>query len=146
MLTENGVRVDYEAVAELLRRADVLTIGFTLFPARLLIDARTNATEGPLVAIVGPVASVEERYLWLGKHRGSFGAPEAFSFFVWPKTVHSLASGDVLAPLRERLDAVSRDAGGVLRETLGRLQVLEDEAVAAAVKGVEPWQTLWQRQ
>lgn len=145
MLTENGLQVDLEAVNELLERADVLTVGFQLFPARLLIDTRTNDSEGPLVAIVGPVQTVQERYLWLGKHRGGFGAPEAFSFFVWPHTVHSLAVRDILAPLRARLERVSNQAGDALAESLQRLQRMETEAMRAAIRGEEPWQTVWQR-
>jgi len=145
MLTENGIAVDYEALGELLRRADVLTIGFTLFPARLLVDTRTNDADGPLVAIVGPVATVQERYLWLGKHRGGFGAPEAFSFFVWPHTVKSLVAGDALAPLRERLATASDDAEAALAEMLEQIQRMEDEAIVAAVKGDEPWKTVWRR-
>jgi hypothetical protein len=146
MLTENGIAVDYEALGELLRRVDVLTIGFTLFPARLLVDTRTNDTDGPLVAIVGPVATVQERYAWLGKHRGGFGAPEGFSFFVWPHTVKSLVAGNALAPLRERLAAASADAESALTEMLGQVRQMEDDAIAAAVKGDEPWKTVWQRQ
>ena len=145
MLTENGIAVDYERLGDLLRRADVLTIGFTLFPARLLVDTRTNDTDGPLVAMVGPVATVQERYLWLGQHRGGFGAPEAFSFFVWPHTVKSLVAGDALAPLRERLAAASSDAAASLTEMLGQFQRLEHEAIEAAVRGDEPWKTVWQR-
>ncbi len=145
MLTENGIAVDYEALADLLRRADVLTIGFTLFPARLLVDTRTNDTDGPLVAMVGPVATVQERYAWLGRHRGSFGAPEAFSFFVWPHTVRSLVARDALLPLRQRLAAASPDVDVALTEMLAQFQKLEDEAILAALKGGEPWQTVWQR-
>lgn len=145
MFTENGVTVDLDALNELLRKADVLTIGFAVFPARLLIDTRTSKTEGPLVAIVAPVTTVQERYLWLGKHRGNFGAPEAFSFFIWPHPVRSLASRDILRPLIDRLEQASGEAGVVLAESLRRLQEMEDEAIRAAIRGEEPWKTVWQR-
>ena len=56
------------------------------------------------------MASVQERYLWLGQHRGTFGAPEAFSFFVWPQSIESLMESSVLAPLRARLTPVAREA------------------------------------
>jgi len=142
MRTENGIEVDHDALAELLRRADVLTIGFTLFPHRLLVDLRTNATDGQLVAIVEPVASVQERYLWLGRHRGSFGAPEAFSFFAWPQTVRGLAQRRILAPLEARLDPGARRQ---LASALDELLAMEETAMRRAVTGAPEWHTLWDR-
>ncbi|MBI5949144.1 MAG: hypothetical protein HY875_13470 [Chloroflexi bacterium] len=143
MLTENGLEVDMAALEDVLQRADVLTIGFALFAERLLIDTRTREGEGPLVAVVGPVQTVQERYLWLGQHRGNFGAPEAFSFFVWPKTVRTLIDTDVLATMRARLAAVSPEGESALRDVLDRFAALEREAMRAAVVGDEPWRTVW---
>ena len=57
--TKNGPQVDLEAVGEVLRRADVITIGFTAFPERLLVDTRSNESAGPMAAVVEPVASVQ---------------------------------------------------------------------------------------
>lgn len=142
MRTENGIEVDHEALAELLRRADVLTIGFTLFPHRLLVDLRTNATDGQLATIVEPVASVQERYLWLGRHRGSFGAPEGFSFFAWPQTVRGLVERRILAPLQARLEGNAR---AQLESVLSDLLALEETAMRRAVTGAPEWPTLWDR-
>ena len=145
MLTENGMDIDLEAVASVLRQADVLTIGFTTFAERLLVDTRFNATIGPMTATAEPVATVQERYLWLGRHRGTFGAPKAFSFFVWPMTVRSLVEGDVLAPMRERLAAVSDSAAADFDRKLQEFLAFEREALRGAVRGDERWQTLWER-
>ena len=124
MLTENGFNLDLDAVREVFTKADLITVGFASFPERLLIDPRTLPDEGPLVAIVAPVASVQERYLWLGKHRSSFGAPEA------------------LAPLGARLDAPAREA---LDEALQVALELERLAMLEAVKGSERWPAIWER-
>lgn len=145
MLTENGLEVDIEAVNDLLRRADVLAIGFTLFPERLLIDTRTSDDEGPLVAIVAPVATVQERYLWLGKHRGNFGAPEAFSFFTWPHTVRGMRERDILAPLGRRLTEVSNDGNEMLDQALAKLAELEQGAIREAIRGGETWRAVWEK-
>lgn len=145
MFTDNGLGIDREALDEVLRKADVLTIGFVAFPERLLIDARSNQWEGPLVAVAEPVASVQERYLWLGQHRGSFGVPEAFSFFIWPHSVRTLVESGVLAPLRERLAAVSTGSNDALDATLARFLDLEQEAWRGAIRGDEHWGTVWQR-
>ncbi len=141
MRGENGIQVDFNALEEVLRRADVLTIGFTLFPERLLVDLRMSAAEEQFAGIVEPVASVQDRYLWLGQNRGTFGAPEAFSFFVWPWTVQSLAGGDVLRTLRDRFaPAGLRQFEDALRRALE----LETRAILDAVKGEQTWPAIWE--
>jgi hypothetical protein len=142
MRSENGTKVDLEALNDLLRRTDVLTIGFTLFRERILVDTRTNDRQGQLVTMAEPVGSVQERYLWLGRHRGAFGAPEAFSFFVWPHTVRDLLDRNILAELVARLDA---DAAEQLTLALDEAASLERQAIAAAVRGDESYPALWQR-
>ncbi len=142
MLTENGIDVDVAALNELLQKADVLTIGFTLFPERILVDVRSSEQQGNLATMVEPVTSVQERYLWLGRHRGAFGAPQAFSFFVWPHTVKSLIARDLLAPLMARLDPdAARQLDTALREALR----LERAAMVKAVTGDESWPAIWAR-
>ncbi len=142
MRNENGLTVDREALDKLLSTADLITIGFTLFPERLLVDTRSNATDGQFAAMVEPVASVQERYLWLGKHRSSFGAPEGFAFFIWPHTVRHLIERDALAPLKARLDPQAREA---LDEALQVALELERLAMLEAVKGSERWPAIWER-
>ncbi len=144
MLTENGIGLDLAAVREVFEKADLITIGFATFPERLLIDPRTLPDEGPLVAIVAPVASVQERYLWLGKHRGNFPAPQGFSFFVWPNSVRWLMESGALEPLRARLAAVSNESDAALDNAIERLALCEQEAVHEAITGAEGWVTVWQ--
>ncbi len=146
MFAENGIEVDFEALNQVLQRADVLTIGFALFPQRLLVDTRVAGDEGPMVAIVEPVASVQGRFHWLGRRRPAFGAPQAFSFFVWPHTVRRLIEQDALATLRARLAVVSNDGAAMLGEALDTIAGLEREATIAAIRGREPWSTIWEAQ
>jgi hypothetical protein len=145
MLTENGIEVDMDALRQLLETADVLTIGFGAFAERLLIDTRTEGETGPLIAIVPPVASVQERYLWLGQHRGQFGVPKAFSFFFWPHSVRGLDDRAALEPLRQRLRAASRDGEEMLDNAIRTLRSLEYRAIASAISGGDGWGTLWAR-
>lgn len=147
MLTENGLMIDQEAVNELLEKADVLTIGFTLFPQRLLMDVRStvDGSVGPLVTLVDPVATVQERYLWLGRHRGMFGAPQGFSFFVWPHTVRHLVESDALRLMRQRLDTLPGNGAQQLEAALGQLVALEKDEFRRAVVGADHYRTLWQR-
>ena len=140
MFTENGIEIDPEHVNYVLNNADVLTIAFPLFSERLLFDTRTQGSEGPMVAIVEPVASVQERYHWLGQHRGGFGAPTAFSFFAWPHTIRSLVERDVLAPLRERLEADARES---LDAALAEALAAETTAIREMIRGSEAWPAVW---
>ena len=142
MRNENGLEVDREALDRLLSTADLITIGFTLFPERLLVDTRSNPTDGQFAAMVEPVASVQERYLWLGRHRSSFGAPEGFAFFIWPHTVRGLIERDGLRALKARLDPDAREK---LDEALQVALELERLAMLEAVKGSERWPTIWER-
>ncbi len=146
MLTENGFSIDFDAFNEILARGDVITIGFTAFAERLLIDVRTSSTEGPLVAWVDPVNTVQERYLWLGKHRGDFGTPEAFSFVVWPQSIRTMVERDALRILRTRLADASQEAAEALDQVIERLAEFEKELLKSAVRGdPQVWHTLWQR-
>ena len=67
MFTENGVLIDLEEVGKVVDTSDVFTIGFRMFPQRVIIDAREVGEVGPMVRVVEPVDSVEERFHWLGR-------------------------------------------------------------------------------
>jgi hypothetical protein len=142
MRSENGLAIDPEALGRVLTAADVLTIGFTLFPHRLLIDTRSNASTPQFAGMVEPVANMQERYLWLGQHRGSLGAPQAFSFFVWPHSVATLRQRDVLGPLLARLDNTTREYLDIALDQAARL---ERAGTIAAIRGDEAWPALWER-
>lgn len=146
MLTENGVQVDFEALEKILRGADVITVGFTFTAERLLIDTRVNEGAGPLVTPVAPVNTVQERYLWLGQHRPSFGAPRDFSFFVWPISVRTLVQTHALNTLVERLAALDVGSADALEESLALFAAAELESMRAAIRGDEPWATVWSAQ
>ena len=141
--SENGLQVDLEALRERLENADLIVIGFHAFPERLLLDARSSPSEGPLVAVVAPVSSVQERYAWLGKHRGAFGMPDDFTFAMWPHSIALIREDDVLAPMGERMAAVSNEADLAMSRALARLEVLERRSIREAVLGGPSWESLW---
>jgi hypothetical protein len=135
------MQIDRDALERLLSVSDLITIGFTLFPERLLVDTRSNATEGQFADMVEPVANVQERYMWLGKHRSGFGAPEGFAFFVWPHTVRGLIERDALAPLKRRL---TPEALADLEVAIATAAELERQAMIEAVRGSERWPAVWE--
>lgn len=142
MRNENGLDIDFDAIGRILTTADVITIGFSLFPHRLLIDTRSDAANPQFAGIVQPVANVQERYLWLGQHRGSLGAPTAFSFFIWPYSIAVLRDQNVLTPLLARFDPAARDALDTALDDAARL---ERAGTLAAIRGDDAWPALWER-
>ena len=146
MLTENGMDMDQNAFDQVMSQADVLTIGFMHLPWRLLIDTRFNDETGPMIRVVEPVSSVQERYLWLGRHRGMFGAPQGFSFFGWPHTIRGLWERDALRVMRDRLAAAPGDGVEQLDAALHKLSELENEEYRRLIRGEAHWKTLWEAQ
>ncbi|HCV00058.1 MAG: hypothetical protein CL897_00695 [Dehalococcoidia bacterium] len=141
--SENGLQIDLDQLREQMEQAELIVIGFPTFPERLLLDARSSPSEGPLVAVVAPVSSVQERYAWLGKHRSSFGMPDDFIFAMWPHSIALIRDHDVLEPMGARMAAVSNEADLAMSRAVARLEVLERRAIREAVLGGGAWETLW---
>jgi hypothetical protein len=147
MYTENGLVIDLDQVRRVVREADVFTIAFRLFSERLIVDTRSDAADDrsatPMVAIVDPVATVEERFFWLGQHRPSLGTPRNFMFFYWPHSVGYLVESGIWAAVRGRV--VSDDVEGssaTCNDALADLTARERRANVDAVRG-ERHHTLW---
>jgi hypothetical protein len=150
MHTENGLLVDLEQVRRVVSDADVFTVAFRLFPERLLIDARydQNDPEGPtgmpMVAIVDPVATVQERFFWLGQHRPSLGMPDNFQFFFWPHSVTYLEESGVWSHLRARMVATGfGGAADTCDDALSDLIARERAANAKAIRG-DGYHAVWE--
>lgn len=149
MYTENGLLVDISEIENIVENADVFAAAFRLFPERLLIDTRYDASdpEGacgmPMVAIVDPVTSVQERFFWLGQHRPSLGMPKQFMFFFWPHSVRYLEESGLWAKIRDRIVAsgfsgAAETCDAAMRDLIER----ERRATMEAIKG-DQYQTLW---
>ena len=145
MRSDNGLLVDLGEVLRAVEEADVFVVGFSNMSERLLVDARCDSRTGPLVRVVEPMASVEERLLWLGHERGEFGQPQAFTFVLWPHSVPFLVESGIWQRIRRRTQA-GRYAGSARQcdATLEDLLALERYASNAAVRG-EGFVTLWPR-
>ena len=147
MYTENGLVVDLAQVRHVISDADVFAVAFRLFPERLLVDTRSNPDDErcatPMVAIVDPVGTIEERFFWLGQHRPSLGSPQNFNFFFWPHSVAYLAESGIWAAVRGRV--VSEDVRGsseTCNAALEDLMARERQANVDAVRG-DRHHTLW---
>lgn len=142
MFTENGVLIDLEELRRVVEECDVFTVGFRLFPERMIVDTRQTDEVGPMVEVVEPVNTVEERFFWLGKRRPEFSVPERFTFFIWPHSIRYFEESGVAEMIRRRLYPIEPEGGSEMAESLARLHDLENRAVADAITG-RNCHTIW---
>ena len=143
MYTENGLMVNLSEVEKVVDQCDVFTVVFRMFPERLLVDTRFTAEEGPLVALVDPVASVEERFYWLGQERPRFGPPERFMFFPWPHSIVFFGQCGIAEHIRRRCEASGwAEAVAMFEKVMADLKEKEQQVTLAAIKG-ENFHTIW---
>lgn len=145
MAAEHGVLINTTEVKEVVANADVFAIGFPLFPERLLVDTRSDATTPPTARLVEPVASVQERFFWLGQHRPSLGMPQRFMFFFWPHSVAYLQESGVRETIRRRFFSDETGGPGLadLDRALEELETKERDVYLGAIRGDERHKTIW---
>lgn len=143
MYSENGVLVDFDEVIKLIENADVFAVGFSSFSERLLVDARSNDNETPLVQVVQAKNSAQERIRWLNRRRPSLGQPQTFSFVSWPHSPAFLLESGMWDLIRDRVGSIAdpnveTQCGIALR----RLENLDREAMIDLIQG-DKCMTLW---
>ena len=136
--------VDLDEVRRVIENADVFTIGFRTFPDRLIVDTRSQGDICPMIRVVEPVATVEERFFWLGKERPAFGVPERFTFFVWPHSMRFFEESGLGDIVRQRVDSIDTDCGPQMNEAMARLTTLERKAEFDAITG-RNYHTIWEQ-
>lgn len=136
--------IDLEELRNVVDSADVFTIGFRTFPDRLIVDSRSNDDVPPMIRLVEPVATVEERFFWLGKERPHFGSPERFTFFLWPHSIRYFEESGLGEIIRQRLYPTGDATAPQVAAAIHNLYVLERRAEHDAITG-ENYHTLWER-
>lgn len=140
---DNDFNIDLIDIATTIRTNDVITIRFVAVGHRLLLDFRTTEIDGPMLKVVEPVKSVEERYRHLRKLRPRFAPPERIVAIWWPRFASSLEPTGVWREVMERVsDSGHVDAVRTAEDTLAELMALEREQQKDAVRG-EGFRTLW---
>ncbi len=141
--------IDLSELRSIIAASDVFAVAFRLFPERLLIDTRYDASDPdgpsgmPMVAIVDPVETMEERFFWLGQNRPSLGVPQRFNFFMWPHSIRYLEESGIWAAVRERVVSTGfAGAGGTCGAALADLAGREREATIDAIRG-DRYHTVW---
>ena len=136
MFSENGVLIDFDEVSKLVANADVFAVGFANFPERLLVDARANDVEAPLVQVVEPAGSPQHRIRWLQRRRPSLGMPQAFSFVAWPHSPKLLVDSGIWDRILQRVGTnLDPDVKVQCELALKQLYNLDLQASLAAIRG-----------
>jgi hypothetical protein len=139
---EDEFGIDVSEVTAVVRDAEVFVIMFPHFERRLLVDTRTSGSEGPLLRVVDRVRNPEERFRELRRLRPRFSAPEKIVAFQWPRTVRALVESGVWKTIEERVRALGV-AGGTCVAVLAELEREDRREEMRAVRGDEPYRTLW---
>jgi hypothetical protein len=140
---DNDYSVDIEDVIGTLQTSDVVVIRFIALGMRLLLDFRATEIDGPLVRLVQPVTSVEERYKDLARMRPRLAPPEKIVAVMWTRFAPSLRTTGVWDVVMRRIaDAGHADAARRAEEALAELVAAEAEEQRRAVKG-EGFRTVW---
>lgn len=140
---DNDFSIDLVDIAASIRAGDVLTLRFVAVGHRLLLDFRTTDIDGPLVKIVEPVKSIEERYRSLRKLRPRFEAPEKIVSIWWPRFAASLRTTGIWDEVMQRIsESGHTDAVRRAEDALEELVALEAAQQRAAISGTG-FRTLW---
>lgn len=138
--------LDLEEVMQVIDTAEVLVVRFQFIEKRLLIDARSSATEEPFIALVPRVGSAEERFRSLKQMRPRLPLPDKIMSFQWPRSVEAMRASGVWDRIVQR---VTSGGHGHLIATCERVyrEIQEEERreTLAAIMGGEGWQSLWER-
>ncbi len=136
--------IDLDEIRRVIDAADVLVIRLSVTDRRLLVDTRTNDQHGPLIKVVPPAASAEERFRSLKMMRPRFRVPERIMTFQWPRHARSLREAGVWEHLAHRLVALGfSETAAQCDEAYQELIQEERRVEIAAIRGGEGFQTLW---
>jgi hypothetical protein len=137
--------IDLDELRRVIDAADVLVVRFSVTDQRLLVDARTNDQEGPMVKVVPRAGSAEERFKSVKVLRPRFRVPERILTFHWPRHARSLVESGVWEHLCHRLVALGHtDTAGQCDAALEQLMTEERLVEVAAIRGSEGFQTVWE--
>ncbi len=142
---DNDYPIDVDEIIGVLDSAEVIVFRFLIVSQRLLLDPRTNERAGPLLKIVPPANSAEERFRSLRRLRPGFEPPQRITVVHWPKFVGTLETSGVWAAVTRRIGAADAPAmAAAADDALCELRRLEGREVQNALCG-EGYQTVWER-
>jgi hypothetical protein len=135
--------IDLDEVRRVIDGAEVLVIRFSVTDRRLFLDTRSNEHAGPMIRVVPPATSAEERFRSIKMLRPRFRVPQRVVTFQWPRHARALEEAGVWDHVVRRMTesglADSADCDRAYRELAEAERIVE----LAAIVGGEGFQTLW---
>jgi hypothetical protein len=134
--------IDIHEVLNVIGTAEVFVIMFQHLERRLLVDTRTAGNEGPMIRVVERVRNADERFRDLRRLRPRFPAPDRIVAFQWPRSVKTLVAAGLWEAIEDRLRSLGASEW-TCRAVLSDLEREEVGEERKAIRGDEPWRTLW---
>lgn len=135
-------------VLSTIDEAEVLTIFFPNLAKALIVDARRNYEEGPLVKVVNQVNSMEERMAAIEKMRPGLGRVRSIAGIPWTKSIRTLRENGVMSRLEQRLAMSGEDMYATTQAcnaAFQKLQEIEHAQWVDLIKGQNPlYKSIWQ--
>jgi hypothetical protein len=138
----NDLGIDVPEVLSVINTSEVFVVMFQHFDRRLIVDARTAGSEGPLIRMVDRVRNADERFRELRRMRPRFPAPERIVAFNWPRSARTLVASGIWQAIEDRLRSLGT-AETTCRAVLAELLGEERQEEVKAARGEEPYRTIW---
>ena len=103
--------LDLDELIQAIKDEDVLIVRFQNFEERLLLDMRVGDDGEPLVKMVDPVSSPEERYKELREIRPEVALPERIMVVPWPRSYSELVRFGLWDHITDRIMSVTAGSG-----------------------------------
>jgi hypothetical protein len=140
---DSDFHIDINEIKRSIDAGDLVALYFPLLRKTLLMDARSNNLDGPMIRVVPMASSPEERFRELLRMRPRFPKPESITLIPWPKYVSSLVRLEVWdCIVRRFLEIGPPEIVRQCDDCLQELYRVEQEEIRRAITG-ENYETLW---
>lgn len=135
--------VNVDEIKKNIDTAEIMSVFFPTFRKAVVIDTRSNTTDGPMIRLMPMAASPQERLRSIRRLRAGFPRVHSITLIPWPRYVDSLVSLGIWDRIVRRFrDAGQTEAVERCENILSELRRLEKEEFAAVVRG-ENYHTIW---
>ena len=140
---DSDFHIDIGEIKRSIDTGDLVALYFPLLRKTLLMDARSNNLDGPMIKVVPMASSPEERFRELLRMRPRFPKPESITLIPWPKYIASLVRLEVWDTIVRRfLEIGPPEIVRQCDDCLQELYRVEQDELRRAITG-ENYETLW---
>ena len=135
--------LDLDEVKKNIDAAEIMSVFFPTFRKAVVIDTRSNTTDGPMIRLMPMAASPQERLRSIRRLRPGFPRVHSITLIPWPRYVDSIVSLGIWERIVQRFSSAGQtEAVQRCEGILSELRRLEKEEFAAVVRG-ENYHTIW---